>query len=119
MYKLNNEPYRLQINDILFIDIKAENPEFVAMFNTSGTNGGGNGYFSGYTVNRHGNVRIPYIGDLNVLGYTEREIREKIEIHEKRNRVIEKQKQKAPAFRRLKTKKDGPSGGIFMGGGFN
>jgi polysaccharide export outer membrane protein len=79
MYKLNNEPYRLQINDILFIDIKAENPEFVAMFNTSGTNGGGNGYFSGYTVNRHGNIRIPYIGDLNVLGYTEREIREKIE----------------------------------------
>ena len=80
IYKLNNEPYRLQVNDILFIDIKAENPELVAMFNASGTSGGGgNGYFSGYTVDRHGSIRIPYIGDLNVLGYTEKEIRQKIE----------------------------------------
>ena len=80
IYKLNNEPYRLQVNDILFIDIKAENPEIVAMFNASGTSGGGgNGYFSGYTVDRHGSIRIPYIGDLNVLGYTEKEVREKIE----------------------------------------
>ena len=31
IYKLNNEPYRLQVNDILFIDIKAENPEIVAI----------------------------------------------------------------------------------------
>lgn len=78
IYKLNNEPYRLQVNDILFIDIKAESPELVAMFNASGTSGG-NGYFTGYTVDRHGNIRIPYIGDLNVLGYTEKEIRQKIE----------------------------------------
>ena len=78
IYKLNNEPYRLQVNDILFIDIKAENPELVAMFNASGTSGG-NGYFTGYTVDRHGSIRIPYIGDLNVLGYTEKEIRQKIE----------------------------------------
>ena len=27
-------------------------------------------YFKGYSVDRHGNIRIPYIGDLNVLGYT-------------------------------------------------
>ena len=81
LYKLNNEPYRLQVNDILAIDIKAENEENVSLFKTSNASGsGGNLYFSGYTVDRHGNIRIPYIGDLNVLGYTEKEVREKIEI---------------------------------------
>ncbi len=77
VYKLNNEPYRLQVNDVLSIDIKAENPENVALFMSSG--GGGDLYFSGYTVDRNGNIRIPYIGELNVLGYTEKEVREKIE----------------------------------------
>lgn len=81
--KLHNEPYRLQVNDILYIDIKAENPEIVAMFkSTESTTGGsntGNFYYSGYTVDRHGNIRIPYIGEVNVLGYTTKEIRIKIE----------------------------------------
>ncbi|WP_372744447.1 polysaccharide biosynthesis/export family protein [Lutibacter sp.] len=86
IYKLNNEPYRLQVNDILYIDIKAENPDIVALFKSSGADGSstatqGDGlYFSGYTIDRHGNIRMPYIGDLNVLGYTEKEVREKIEL---------------------------------------
>ena len=83
LYRLNNEPYRLQVNDVLYIDIKAENPEIVALFknseSTSSSAGGEGLYFTGYTVDRHGNIRIPYIGDLNVLGYTEKEVREKIE----------------------------------------
>ncbi|NLP57911.1 polysaccharide biosynthesis/export family protein [Lutibacter sp. B1] len=79
IYKLNNEPYRLQVNDILYIDIKASNPEIVSMFKSGGETSSGNLYFSGYTVDRHGNIRIPYIGDLNVLGYTENEVRKKIE----------------------------------------
>ena len=85
LYKLNNEPYRLQINDILYIDIKGNNPEIVAMFTSNGGNTSNaasktqNLYFTGYSVDRHGNIRIPYLGDLNVLGYTEKEVREKIE----------------------------------------
>jgi polysaccharide export outer membrane protein len=81
LYKLNNEPYRLQVNDILAIDIKAQNEENVSLFKAGGASStGGNLYFSGYTVDRHGNIRIPYIGDVNVLGYTEKEVREKVEI---------------------------------------
>ncbi|WP_291972436.1 polysaccharide biosynthesis/export family protein [Lutibacter sp.] len=85
IYKLNNEPYRLQINDILYVDIKANNPEIVSLFknqavNNQNLNRGQGLYFTGYTIDRHGNIRIPYIGDLNVLGYTENEVREKIEI---------------------------------------
>ncbi|WP_298366531.1 polysaccharide biosynthesis/export family protein [uncultured Lutibacter sp.] len=86
LYKLNNEPYRLQINDVLYIDIKANNSEIVSMFKSGQTNSGSNNsmngqnlYFTGYSVDRHGNIRIPYLGDLNVLGYTEKEIRIKIE----------------------------------------
>jgi polysaccharide export outer membrane protein len=80
LYKLNNEPYRLQVNDIISIDIKAENEEIVALFSKSGAVGlGGDLYYSGYTIDRHGNVRIPYLGEINVLGYTVKEVREKIE----------------------------------------
>ncbi len=84
IYKLNNEPYRLQVNDILYVDIKASNPDIVAMFKSSESGVGSSGssdnlYFTGYTIDRHGNIRIPYIGDVNVLGYTEKEVREKIE----------------------------------------
>ena len=88
MYKLNNDPYRLQVNDILYVDIKAENPEIVALFSNDVTSNGGNSrqnqseqglYFTGYTIDRNGNIRIPYIGELNVLGYTTKEVRQKIE----------------------------------------
>jgi polysaccharide export outer membrane protein len=86
LYKLNNQPYRLQVNDILYMDIKADNPKIVSVFknveNKSGnaTSGGGDAlYFNGYTIDRHGNIRIPYIGEINVLGYTTKEVREKIE----------------------------------------
>jgi protein involved in polysaccharide export with SLBB domain len=32
-----------------------------------------------YSVDRHGNIRLPYLGDINVLGYTTPEVTEKIE----------------------------------------
>lgn len=72
IYKLNNEPYRLQVNDVVTIFIKAENKDLVTLF--------AQGESSGYSVDRQGNIRIPYLGDVNVLGYTEKEIREKIEV---------------------------------------
>lgn len=79
MYKFNNEPYRLQVNDVISVNIISENPELIALFGTS-EEGGGDLYFDGYTVDRHGNIRIPYINEINVLGYTETEIREKVEV---------------------------------------
>lgn len=84
MKQLENAPYKLQVNDVLSITIKAEDPKLVALFGASeSTNGVVNNsamYFNGYTVDRHGNIRIPYIGEVNVLGYTEKEVREKIEL---------------------------------------
>ena len=74
IYKLANQPYRLQINDIVSLDIKAEDEAIVSLFKTSAQ-----GNTEGYSVDRHGNIRIPYLGEVNILGYTEKEAREKIE----------------------------------------
>lgn len=87
VHKIINEPYRMQVNDILDIRIKADDDKLVALFNSSGQQGTisnnqfseENLYFNSFTVDRHGNIRIPYVGELNVLGYTQKEVREKVE----------------------------------------
>ena len=81
---VESKPYRLQTNDIISITIKAIDPKLVAMF--SPTNEGSvvgkseSGlYFDGFTVDDHGAIRIPILGELNVIGYTLEEIRVRIE----------------------------------------
>ena len=78
-----SKPYRLQTNDVLTISIKAIKPELVSIFNPSAGEGSGSGsqsmYFDGFTVDDHGNIRIPVLGEMNVLGYTLDEVRLKVE----------------------------------------
>ncbi len=78
------KPYRLQTNDILSITIKAIDPQLVEIFNqtniprrTGQTDDGL--YFEGFTVDDHGNIRIPILEEVNVLGLTIEETRKKIE----------------------------------------
>jgi polysaccharide biosynthesis/export protein len=82
--QVNNKPYRLQTNDILSIQFKAIDAKFVEIFNQSTSGGSGTGaesglYFSGYSIDDHGNIRLPILGELNVLGFTIDEVRLKIE----------------------------------------
>lgn len=82
--KKRQEPYRLQINDLLSIRVKALDQETVGFFNPiSDANPNATGeerlYYDGFVVNDHGNIRIPSLGELNVLGYTVDEVREKLE----------------------------------------
>jgi len=88
VYKLNNQPYRLQVDDVLSIDIKAKDEKSVALFkktiggsneNSSSQANVGANLQRGYSVDRHGNIRLPYIGEINVLGYTAKEVRLKLE----------------------------------------
>jgi len=78
-----SKPYRLQSNDVLSISIKANDPKLVEIFST--TNQGESAkseaglYFSGFTVDDHGNIRMPILGELNVIGYTLDEVRQRIE----------------------------------------
>lgn len=78
------KPYRLQPNDVLYLNIKAIDPELVAMFSPSSSGAplseSEQGlYFQGFSVDDHGNIRIPILGEVNVLGFTVEEVREKIE----------------------------------------
>ncbi|AUC84577.1 sugar transporter [Polaribacter sp. ALD11] len=86
--RINKTPYKLQIDDILNITISSKNLDIVAVFqkgvlndNVSnvGNLGNNQGYFSDYSVDNYGNIRVPTLGEINVLGYTEIEVRKKIE----------------------------------------
>lgn len=68
-----SKPYRLQSNDVISIAIKSIDPTLVSVFSPSG------GDQDGFTVDDHGNIRIPILGEMNVLGFTLDEIRLKIE----------------------------------------
>src|SRR5690554_7330508 len=78
------EPYRLQVHDLLSIRIKVLDQETVGIFNPiSDANPNATGeerlYYDGFVVNDHGNIRIPSLGEVNVLGYTVDEVREMLE----------------------------------------
>ena len=79
-----HKPYRIQVNDLLSIRVKALDQELVGMFNPIGEeNPNATGeeamYWDGFLVNEHGNIRVPTLGEVNVLGFTVDEVREKIE----------------------------------------
>ena len=83
-----DKSYQLQVNDIIDVKIKAEDSKLVSLFNrTESQNLQGTNqftpeslYFSSYSIDTQGNIRLPYLGTLNVLGYTEKQVREKIEV---------------------------------------
>lgn len=78
-----SKPYRIQTNDVLSVSIKTIDPKLVAIFSTVNSGEVGKSatglYFDGYTVDDHGNIRIPILGEMNVIGYTLDEIRQRIE----------------------------------------
>jgi polysaccharide export outer membrane protein len=80
----NIKPYRLQTNDVLAVTIKAIDPKLVEIFSNSNTQSSNSfneqsNYFLGYTVDDHGNIRLPILGEINVLGFTLDDVRQKIE----------------------------------------
>jgi polysaccharide export outer membrane protein len=81
---VESKPYRLQTHDVLSITIKASDPKLVSIFNPTvdGVKAGGSEsslYFDGFTVDDHGNIRIPVLGEMNVMGFTLEEVRLNIE----------------------------------------
>lgn len=69
------KPYRLQVDDILSVEIKSNNPKDVAIFSKTGNSSGGivsqdQLYFDGYQIDNSGNIRIPVLGLVNVKDQT-------------------------------------------------
>jgi len=81
--RVQNKPYKLQVNDVVNIDVKAIKPELVEIFNTSKneqiTTSEQGLYMKGYNVDDHGDIRMPIIGKISALGLTTEELREHIE----------------------------------------
>jgi polysaccharide export outer membrane protein len=78
------KPYRVQINDVISIRVKALDQDNVQILNPVGDanlNAGSEerAYFDGFTIDLHGNIRVPTLGYINVLGYTTEEIEKLLE----------------------------------------
>ncbi|MBW3466396.1 polysaccharide biosynthesis/export family protein [Arthrospiribacter ruber] len=83
--------YKLQFNDIIDVDVKTAEDMIQSGFNAKfqdGANrmvgqiaqtGGDIYYMTGYSVDKKGNIRLPIIGELNVMNKTLEETREVIE----------------------------------------
>ena len=81
---ITQEPYRVQINDMLSVRVKALDQNLVSAFNPISENSldattEERVYFDGFTVDRKGEIKIPILGQIKVLGLTLKEIEEKIE----------------------------------------
>jgi polysaccharide export outer membrane protein len=81
--RINDIPYKLQVDDLLNIDIISNEEKLVAIFNKQNSRNQNysieNGYLSDYSIDIYGNIRMPILGTINVLGYTTTEVRKKIE----------------------------------------
>ncbi|WP_179348624.1 polysaccharide biosynthesis/export family protein [Winogradskyella pacifica] len=78
------KPYRVQVNDILNIRVKALDQETVSILNPVGdenlnATSAERAFFDGFIVDVHGNVRMPTLGYINVLGFTTEEIEKALE----------------------------------------
>ena len=91
VYKYDKQEYQLQINDILDVKISSLNPEVNALFNAStmGTmqvaqataqTGGDLFYITGYSIDQEGNIDIPFVGKVDVLGLTLNEAHRAVDI---------------------------------------
>jgi polysaccharide export outer membrane protein len=81
---VESKPYRLQTHDVISISIKASDPKLVTIFNPTADGSeldqSESGlYFDGFTVDDHGNIRIPVLGEMNVMGFTLEEVRISVE----------------------------------------
>src|SRR5207244_2800711 len=79
---VSSKPYRLQTNDILSITIKALDNRFVDIFQPTASStplkSEQSLYFDGFAIDDHGNIRMPIIDEVNVLGLTVDEARQLI-----------------------------------------
>ncbi len=79
--QFQQQPYRVQIGDVLSIRLKALDQQLVDFFNPSSRSGESSVgldegyYYDGFAINNHGNIRVPELGEINVLGKTTEEIR--------------------------------------------
>lgn len=84
-FQSNFTAYQLQPNDVLSVKVLSIDPEMSSMFNIINPNSAfgvsdpGSMYMSGYTVDTEGNINLPVIGKVKVLGLTPTKAQELIQ----------------------------------------
>ncbi len=86
-YNFPHKIYTTQVNDVLLINISSKDTELTNFFNalTGSSNSSSsniqqiNPYLLGHRINKEGNVRLPYLGNVKVVDMTFDEIRIKLE----------------------------------------
>lgn len=84
VFEYKKEEYRLQVNDILDVQVRSMNDEANKLFSvqTQGGNqaaqagvqsGGDLYYMTGYTIDQNGNIQLPFMDTVHVLGLTLKE----------------------------------------------
>ena len=90
VFEYQKEEYKLQVNDILDVQIRSMNEEANKLFSIQGTqsqqvmqvgaqNGGDLYYMTGYTVNDNGAIELPFIGEVVVKGKSLKEAKASID----------------------------------------
>jgi polysaccharide export outer membrane protein len=77
VFTYDRQEYLLQVNDILDVQIKSMNPDVNAIFSNQSSgqspqvvaqSGGDLYYMSGYSVDHQGEISIPFVGEISVVG---------------------------------------------------
>ena len=80
IHKINTNPYKLQVGDNISIDVTSDNVNLVAVFlKSSGSLSENTSSPVIYSIDVNGTIRMPILGEINILGYTTKEVRVKIE----------------------------------------
>lgn len=86
-FQLKRTEYKLQVNDIVNIDIRSLNDEANSIFNTSNQNQSNNlqagdilFYLQGYPINNSGFLNLPVIGEIYVVGLTAANLQDTIDL---------------------------------------
>lgn len=78
-------PYRLQINDVLSIRVKALDQELAGMFNPIGASDNVDAltrealYSDGFLIDDHGEINMPTLGKIKIINLTVEEVKNQIE----------------------------------------
>ena len=85
-FHLERTDYRLQVNDIVNVSIRSLNTEANELFNSAEAQAQNLNagdiifYLQGYSVDNQGNITLPVLGEINVLGLTIKHLKDSIDV---------------------------------------
>lgn len=85
LIEVTRNEYHLMVGDIISLDLRSTDPQLTQIFqpviigNAGGASSGDQNFLTGYQINEKGDVELPYVGFVAVVGLTLEETQQKIE----------------------------------------